>query len=473
MGLYRPVMTTSFTRRVRAFLLQDDRPIPGVSRFALNVLRLIYFTLSEFHRSRCTQRALELAYGTLFTLVPLTTLFLLISRLGGSLDRWIQDGRRFIVNLTIGILPPEDTEAIDAFLNHAFSAISRGLETASTFTSVVSFLVLVAFSISLLLGIENVFNGIFGVRRRRALVARVTVFWTVLTLSPLLLAFSMYLRARIVDMLVTHNWISPFTQWGLQFLFPFGFSALAFFVLYFKMPYTRVRVGAAAGGAIAACALWEWAKGGVAWYVLENVSYKNIYGTLGTIPVFLLFLYVTWVIILLGAEVAYTGHNFHQVRRREILRHLGEREKEELPVLAEHRHRVALRPDAEPHLLGRGDRHHLLALPRIGEDFSLRDDEPPPLGRHDEEFSFRVVDEDGDHVLRRVHVDEEPDRLAVPAPAGQLVRLERVEAAPGRGDQHLVGGLRREGEFQRIVALEGEPGNVGIVALQRPDPPLL
>ncbi len=318
-------MTNSFPRRVRAFLLQDDRPIPGVSRFALNVLRLVYFTLSEFHRSRCTQRALELAYGTLFTLVPLTTLFLLISRLGGSLDRWIQDGRRFIVNLTIGVLPPEDTEAIDAFINHAFSAISRGLETSSTFTSVASILVLVAFSISLLLGIENVFNGIFGVRRRRTLVARVTVFWTVLTLAPLLLAFSMYLRARIVDMLVTHNWISPLTQWGLQFLFPFGFSALAFFVLYFKMPYTRVRAGAAAGAAITACALWEWAKGGVAWYVAENVTYKNVYGTLGTIPVFLIFLYVTWVIILLGAEAAYAGHHFHQIRRREILRHLGER----------------------------------------------------------------------------------------------------------------------------------------------------
>jgi membrane protein len=318
-------MTISLPQRLRAFLLEDDRPRPSVARHALEALRLVYFTLSEFQRSRCLQRALELAYGTLFTLVPLTTLFLLLSRMAGSLERWIQDGRRFIISLTIGVLPPDDTEAIDNFINHAFSAVSAGLETSGVLTSVASFFVLVAFSISLLLSIEHVFNIIFGVRRRRTLVARVTVFWTVITLSPLLLALSMYMRSSIVDVLATRGWESPLTQWGLRFLFPFAFSTLAFFVLYLKLPFTRVRIKAALGGAITASGLWEVAKAGVAWYVRENVTYKNIYGTLGTIPVFLLFLYVTWVIVLLGAEVAYTGHHFHQVRRREILRHLGER----------------------------------------------------------------------------------------------------------------------------------------------------
>ena len=98
-------------RRLRALLIQEDHR-SRAGRFAINVLRLIYFTVSEFRRSHCLQRALELAYGTLFTLVPLTTLFLLISRTAGSLDRWIQDGRRFIISLTIGVLPPEDTAAM-------------------------------------------------------------------------------------------------------------------------------------------------------------------------------------------------------------------------------------------------------------------------------------------------------------------------------------------------------------------------
>jgi membrane protein len=100
---------------------------------------------------------------------------------------------------------------------------------------------------------------------------------------------------------------------------------MAFFVLYLKLPYTRVRPAAAIGGAMVACGLWEVAKTGVRFYVAHNVTYRNVYGTLGTIPIFLLFLYVTWVIILLGAEVAYASHHFHQIRRREILRHLGER----------------------------------------------------------------------------------------------------------------------------------------------------
>ncbi len=306
-------------------LLLEAEPRSRAGRFALNALRLAYFTGSEFRRSRCFERALGLAYGTLFTLVPLTTLFLLISRTVSGLERWIQEGRLFIINLTIGALPPEDAAAIETFVDRAFSVSSRRLETADALTSLLSILVLIALSISLLLSIENVFNDIFGVRRRRTLIGRVTVFWTVLTLSPLLLAASMYIRARVEDLLILRGWDSPLTQWGLTGLFPFAFTVLAFFVLYLKLPYTRVRIGAAVGGAIVASALWEQAKSAVAWYVVENVTYKNTYGALGTIPVFLLFLYATWLITLLGAEVAYAGHHFHQIRRREILRHLGER----------------------------------------------------------------------------------------------------------------------------------------------------
>jgi membrane protein len=135
----------------------------------------------------------------------------------------------------------------------------------------------------------------------------------------------MYMRARIEGLLVAQGWETTLTQWGFSILFPYVITVLAFFILYLKLPYTRVRAGAALGGAIVASALWEQAKGGVAWYVAENVSYKNTYGALGTIPIFLLFLYATWVITLFGAEVAYAGHHFHQIRRREILRHLGER----------------------------------------------------------------------------------------------------------------------------------------------------
>jgi membrane protein len=311
-------------RRFKTILLEEDEP-RAAARFAVNALRMIYFTGSEFARSRCLARALELAYGTLFTLVPFTTLLLLIARAAGTMDRWIEDGRSFILELTLKALPPEDEAAILKVIDQAFYAIARGLETGSTLKSIISVLVLVAFSIGLLLSIENVFNDIFGVQRRRPLLSRVTVYWTILTLSPLFLAASMYSRSWMLAFMVDHQLESPLTHWALRFLVPFLVSAMAFFVLYLKLPYTRVRPAAAIGGAIVACALWEVAKTGVRFYVAQNVTYRNVYGTLGTIPIFLLFLYVTWVIILLGAEVAYASHHFHQIRRREILRHLGER----------------------------------------------------------------------------------------------------------------------------------------------------
>jgi membrane protein len=314
----------SLRTRFRSLIFEQE-PADRAARFLVNALRMIYFTANEFMRSHCFRRALELAYGTLFTLVPFTTLFLLLARGVGYVDRWIQEGRSVILNLTIGILPPEDTLAIVAVIDHAFEAILRGLETSSTFKSIISVLVLIAFTIGLMLSIENVFNDIFGVQRRRPFLNRVTAYWSILTLSPLFLAASMYARSWIMDFLILHQLESTLTNWGLRFLLPFLVAAMAFFVLYLKLPYTRVRLTAALGGALTACALWEVAKTGLSWYLRNNVSYKNIYGTLGTIPIFLLFLYVTWVIILLGAEVAYAGHHFHQIRRREVLRHLGER----------------------------------------------------------------------------------------------------------------------------------------------------
>jgi membrane protein len=310
---------------IRRFLLSEHPELSRPSRFGINLLRIVYFTFAEFHRDRGLQRALELAYTTLFTLVPLTALFLIVSRVIGSLERWIEDGRNFLIGLTIGVLPESDAQAINQFIDRAFNGILEALEGPDFLASVTSLLVLAVFSISLLLSIETVFNDIFGVRRRRALFAKVTVFWLVLTVAPLFLGGSMYMRSTIVRMLEERHLLGfSLTQWALTFLFPFVFSTAAFFILYWKMPYTRVRVGPAIGGAFTASALWEIAKSILAWYVATNVTYKNIYGTLGTIPVFLLFLYVTWCIIILGAEIAYAGHHFHQIRQRHILRHLGQ-----------------------------------------------------------------------------------------------------------------------------------------------------
>ena len=67
-----------------------------------------------------------------------------------------------------------------------------------------------------------------------------------------------------------------------------------------------------------------------------------------------------------------------------------------------------------------------------------------------------IVDKGGDDVLVVLHVDDDADRLAMAAPARQPVGADRVELAAGREDQHLVGGLRMEGEFEAVALLEGQ-----------------
>jgi membrane protein len=121
-------------------------------------------------------------------------------------------------------------------------------------------------------------------------------FWTVLTAVPVLTGISFLLAAKLE--------VEDIDVFELKFL-TYILNWLAFWFAYQFIPYTRVRIKAAFIGAIVGGLLWEFAKGGFNWYISNMTSFDKIYGSLGAVPVFLLWIYLTWLIVLFGAEVAY------------------------------------------------------------------------------------------------------------------------------------------------------------------------
>lgn len=151
---------------------------------------------------------------------------------------------------------------------------------------------------------EHLFNRIYEAPSKRPAHLRLAIHWSILTLGGGLLAMSLYLSGQIVDWfgnmegretlkpLLTHC-VSLIASWILLFL------------VYALMPNTRVSVRAAAIGASVSAVLWELAKYGFQIYLSEAVPY-SLYGSLGLIPLFLFWIYLTWLVVLFGLILTYT-----------------------------------------------------------------------------------------------------------------------------------------------------------------------
>jgi membrane protein len=182
--------------------------------------------------------------------------------------------------------------------------IEQFVGNTSTLTGAGS-LFLVITSLLLMQSIETNMNRIWQVRSKRSISNRLVMYWSVLTLGPIMMGGSIVLSSYLS--------ILPFSQAGglLLKLTPFLVALLAFTLLYTVVPNRRVRPRYALIGALGATVLFELAKSGFVWYVTTFPTYTKLYGTLAAIPIFLVWIYVAWLITLLGAVVAAALSTFH------------------------------------------------------------------------------------------------------------------------------------------------------------------
>jgi membrane protein len=159
-------------------------------------------------------------------------------------------------------------------------------------------------ALMLILTIDGKLNDIWRVRTTRHLARRIIVYWTLLTLGPLLLAMSLSISSYVMS--ASKGWVSVLPDSLSAFLNVVEFTVLAcsMAAMYRFVPNTQVRwTHALLGGTFVALGI-ELAKSGLAWYLAKVPTFSAVYGAFATVPILLIWIYVAWVIVLLGAVVA-------------------------------------------------------------------------------------------------------------------------------------------------------------------------
>lgn len=257
-----------------------------------NVVEFWGFLVRRFLDDKGLDSAASLTYTTLFAVVPtMTVTFSIISmvpafhELGGELQNFIF--RNFV---------PSTGATLLSYLT-AFSEQARQL----TWVGVI-FLVVTA--LMMMLTIEKAFNTIWRVRQPRRGVSSFLIYWAILSLGPLLLGAGFAISTYVASLAMLAGPDALFDVAWLIRSAPLLLEIAAFTLLYAVVPNTRVPLRHALAGGLFSALLVEAAKKLFSLYVGAFPTYQLIYGAFATVPLFLLWIYVCWLIVLLGAELA-------------------------------------------------------------------------------------------------------------------------------------------------------------------------
>jgi len=250
--------------------------------------RLASHMWRHFKQDRCLDEAASLSYTSLLSLVPLLAVVFGIASSNEAFSVWSGKFKVFIFKNMVPTSSLQLQEHVDGFL----TSVDKLTYTGAFF--------LILTALLLMMRIEQSFNMIWRVPVSRRFVNKLTMYWAVLTLGPLALGVATTLSAQpLLELLGADISASEWLRTIGIFMFTWG----AFCMTFLLVPNTKVPILFAAFGSLVSTVLFSVSK--VLFLVYINqASYSVIYGALATLPIFLLWLYLVWVVILLGASLA-------------------------------------------------------------------------------------------------------------------------------------------------------------------------
>ena len=273
-----------------------------ITRHRVNVFAC--FTVRRFLDEHCLQAAAALAFTSLFALVPLITVVLSILAAFPVFAQW----RDKISGFIFANFLPASGDVVQTYF-------TQFADNASKATAI-GILVLVFSAVSLMLNIEDAFNRIWRITVARKAAARFAMYWTALTLGPLLLV-AMLATTSYVFALPLLEHAGALKTYLLGWL-PFLIQWIVLTAAYMLIPNCRVRMRHAVVGALMTALTFEAAKQGFGAYV-ARASYQEIYGALSIVPIFIFWIYLSWVFVLLGASLTASIQAFdYQAHQPEI-----------------------------------------------------------------------------------------------------------------------------------------------------------
>ncbi len=285
---------------------------PPLKAFLIKFLRLIYATIRAFHEEQLTLRAMSLVYTTILSLVPLLAVSFSVLKAFGVHNRV----EPILMNM-MAPLGPEGQELVGTiigFVENVRVGILGSIGMALLFYT----------AISLIQKIENALNQIWRIRKPRSFARRFSDYMSVLIIGPVFIFSAMGLTAAFMNNDLVQK-VLAMEPLGTLYLkvaewLPYLFVIAAFTFIYIFIPHTRVKLSAALAGGVFAGILWEFT--GMAFASMVVTSTKNaIYSGFAILIFFMIWLYLNWLILLLGAVMAFYSQypQYLTIRKEELL----------------------------------------------------------------------------------------------------------------------------------------------------------
>ena len=333
-------------RRVKNLLTAPLTELGSWARFARSQITLWRYCIRRLHENNVMAMSSALSFRTIFAMVPLVIVAFLALKGYGVVEDSKAYLRDFLERSGLTQITYTDTgEAPDAppegepapppvpredghlpgtppydvperiSVAEKIESVVENAEESLTVGKVgpVTVVLLVWTALTLLTTMERSLNRIFEAPRARSFARRTLIYWSAVTLGPLVIVAAVQLGGGLVDA-VRYVPVLRWTLGPIGWIAPFVVGVLVVGSLYTLMPNTRVPFRQALEGAVLAVPLWGLARWGFAVYV-DRVGVTSIYGAMALIPLFLLWLNLSWWIFLFGAQVAHAAANVEQLMR--------------------------------------------------------------------------------------------------------------------------------------------------------------
>lgn len=232
----------------------------------------------------------HLAYVTLLSLVP----FIMVTFTIMSAFPAFASVRSKLEHFVFSNFVPTASDVVHKYMTDFVGNASQ--------MSAIGILSLLVVALMLISNVDKTLNRIWRTQSDRPIVYTFAIYWMVITLGPLLIGSSVVVSSYLTGLAAFTEEYTPGLGTFLLSLVPSGAAMIAFTILYMVVPNRRVFARHALVGAIVATIAFEITKSGFALYVTNFPSYELIYGALAVVPILFLWVYLSWIIVLFGAE---------------------------------------------------------------------------------------------------------------------------------------------------------------------------
>ncbi|MBW2476695.1 MAG: YihY family inner membrane protein [Deltaproteobacteria bacterium] len=295
--------------RIRRFLNHDLWELEAVGqsrlkRFVLHQSQICVLVVRDFVADRCLLKASALTFTTLLSIVPLLALMFSVLK-GFGVQNVLEP--LLLQQLAVG-----SSDAVNKLIEYINNTNVARL-------GIFGLIFLIIAVLTLLSNIEDSFNSVWGVVETRPLLRRFTDYFSVVTIGPVFVVAAISMTSSLQSQGLVQNLLGK-AYVGEVFLLlfkvlPFMVMWLVFAGLYLFMPNIKVSPKAALIGGIFGGTLWQISQWLYVNFQIGVAKYNAIYGTMAALPIFMVWIYLSWMIVLLGLEMTYATQNLRSIRQ--------------------------------------------------------------------------------------------------------------------------------------------------------------